>query len=139
MIFYVEAINLPNGSTFTNPGYNTIRLVLDGNSPLVLGVTPFDGQERHVGPPAPGGQAIAVNIQDSVDPPTQISLHYWVGCKSTVAIGCHDFNFDGLPQEDEYAEKILSSPETIAGDRDLPRDNEVGNGPSARSRCRRRD
>ena len=115
MVFSVEAVNLPNGSTFTNPGYNTIRLVLDGNSPLVLGVTPFDGQERHVGPPAPGGQAVTVNIQDSVDPPTQISLHYWVGCKSTVAIGCHDFNFDGLPQEDEYTEKILSSPETIAG------------------------
>ena len=96
MLFSVEAVNLPNGSTFTNPGYNTIRPVLDGNSPLVLGVTPLDGQERHVGPPAPGGQAVAVNIQDSVDPPTQISLHYWVGCKSTVAIGCHDFNFDGF-------------------------------------------
>ena len=53
MIFYVEAVDLPNGSTFTNPTYNNIRLVLDGNSPLVLGVTPFDGQERHVGPPAP--------------------------------------------------------------------------------------
>ena len=115
MIFYVEAVDLPNGSTFTNPTYNNIRLVLDGNSPLVLGVTPFDGQERHVGPPAPGGQAISVNIQDSVDPPTQITLHYWVGCKSTVAIGCHDFNFDGLPQEDEYEEKVLTSPETIAG------------------------
>ena len=115
MIFSVEAVNLPNGSTFTNPGYNTIRLVLDGNSPLVLGVTPYDGQERHVGPPAPGGQAITINIQDSVDPPTQVTLHYWVGCKSTVAIGCHDFNFDGFPQEDEYEEKILSSPETIVG------------------------
>ena len=67
MVFSVEAVNLPNGSTFTNPGmYNTIRLVLDGNSPLVLGVTPFDGQERHVGPPAPGGQPVTVNIQDSV-------------------------------------------------------------------------
>ena len=115
MIFYVEAINLPNGSEYSNPGYNTIRLVLDGNSPLVLGALPFDGQERHVGPPAPGGQSLTVNIQDSVDPPTQISLHYWIGCKSTVALGCHDFNFDGLPQEDEYTQKTLSSPETIAG------------------------
>ena len=115
MVFYVEAVNLPNGSIFTNPGYNSIRLVLDGNSPLVLGVTPFNGQERHVGPPSPGGQAVSINIQDSVDPPTQVTLHYWVGCKSTVAIGCHDFNFDGLPQEDEYEQKTLSSPETKAG------------------------
>ena len=81
----------------------------------MLSALPFDGQERHVGPPAPGGQSVTVNIQDSVDPPTQISLHYWIGCKSTVALGCHDFNFDGLPQEDEYTEKTLSSPETIAG------------------------
>ena len=115
MIFYVEAINLPNGSEYSNPGYNTIRLILDGNSPLVIATTPFDGQERHVGPPAPGGQSITVNIQDSVDPPTQLTFHYWIGCKSTVALGCHDFNFDGLPQEDEYTEKTFSSPETIAG------------------------
>ena len=33
MIFYVQAVNLENGSTFTNPNYNTIRLILDGNSP----------------------------------------------------------------------------------------------------------
>ena len=115
MIFYVEAINLPNGSEYSNPGYNTIRLILDGNSPLVIATTPFDGQERHVGPPAPGGQSITVNIQDSVDPPTQLTFHYWIGCKSTVALGCHDFNFDGLPQEDEYTEKTFSSPETITG------------------------
>ena len=115
MIFYVEAINLPNGSEYSNPGYNTIRLILDGNSPLVIAATPFDGQERHVGPPAPGGQSITVNIQDSVDPPTQLTFHYWIGCKSTVALGCHDFNFDGLPQEDEYTEKTFSSPETITG------------------------
>ena len=36
MIFYVQAVDLENGSTFTNPNYNSIRLILDGNSPLVL-------------------------------------------------------------------------------------------------------
>ena len=36
MIFYVQAVNLENGSTFTNPNYNSIRLILDGNSPLVF-------------------------------------------------------------------------------------------------------
>ena len=41
MVFSVEAVNLPNGSTFTNPGYNTIRLVLDGNSPSRLGRDAF--------------------------------------------------------------------------------------------------
>ena len=29
----VQAVNLENGSTYTNPNYNTIRLILDGNSP----------------------------------------------------------------------------------------------------------
>ncbi|MGB0726287.1 MAG: hypothetical protein ACPGQO_05825, partial [Candidatus Poseidoniaceae archaeon] len=36
MVFHVEAVDMANGSVFTNPGYNTIRLTLDGNSPLVL-------------------------------------------------------------------------------------------------------
>jgi hypothetical protein len=56
-----------------------------------------------------------VLIQDSVDPPNQISLHYWIGCKASKAIGCSDYNFDGLPNEDEYEMKTLSSPETRAG------------------------
>ena len=115
MIFYVEAVELKNGSKFTNPGYNTIRLILDGKSPLVLSSTPFDGSERHAGPPAPGGQAVSFVIQDSVDPPNQITLNYWIGCKASAAIGCSDYNFDGLPNADEYEMKILSSPDTRAG------------------------
>ena len=115
MVFYVEAIELKNGSTFTNPGYNTIRLVLDGNSPLVLGSTPADGSERHAGPPAPGGQALSVVVQDSVDPPSQLTLNYWIGCKVSEAIGCSDYNFDGLPNANEYELKVLNSPETQTG------------------------
>jgi hypothetical protein len=114
MIFYVQAVNLKNGSTFTNPNYNSIRLILDGNSPLVLSATPMDGTERHAG--ASGvGQAVSIVVQDSVDPPRQLSLHYWVGCKASDAIGCTDYNFDGLPNEDEYELITLSSPETRAG------------------------
>ena len=115
MVFYVIAADLPNGSTYANPGYNSMRLVLDGNSPLVLSSTPGDGEERHAGPPAPGGQSLGVVIQDSVDPPNQITLHYWIGCKASSAIGCSDYNFDGLPNEDEYELKTLSSPEIQAG------------------------
>ena len=115
MVFYVEAIELKNGSTFTNPGYNTIRLVLDGNSPLVLSSTPADGSERHAGPPAPGGQALSVVVQDSVDPPSQLTLNYWIGCKASEAIGCSDYNFDGLPNANEYEMKVLNSPETQTG------------------------
>ena len=114
MVFYVQAVNLENGSTFTNPAYNSIRLILDGNSPLVLGATPSDGEERHVGS-AGAGQPLSIVIQDSVDPPSQINLHYWVGCNPSEAIGCHDYNFDGLPNEDEYEMTTLSSPETRAG------------------------
>ena len=115
MVFYVIATDLPAGSTYVNPGYNSLRLILDGNSPLVLSSTPGDGEERHAGPPAPGGQSLSVVIQDSVEPPNQISLHYWIGCKASTAIGCSDYNFDGLPNEDEYEIKTLSSPEIIAG------------------------
>ena len=115
MVFYVEAIELKNGSTFTNPGYNTIRLVLDGNSPLVLTSTPADGSERHAGPPAPGGQALSVVVQDSVDPPSQLTLNYWIGCKASEAIGCSDYNFDGLPNANEYEMKVLNSPDTQTG------------------------
>ncbi|MBQ70380.1 MAG: hypothetical protein CMA65_02690 [Euryarchaeota archaeon] len=114
MIFYVQAVNLENGSTYSNPGYNTIRLILDGNSPLVLSSTPTDGEERHAGS-AGVGQAVSVVVQDSVDPPQQITLNYWVGCLASDAIGCNDYNFDGLPNEDEYVRKTLSSPETRVG------------------------
>ena len=114
MIFYVQAVNLQNGSTFTNPNYNSIRLILDGNSPLVLSATPLDGTERHAGA-AGVGQSVSIVVQDSVDPPRQINLHYWVGCKASDAIGCTDYNFDGLPNEDEYELATLSSPETRAG------------------------
>ncbi|MED5319754.1 MAG: hypothetical protein VX518_04150, partial [Candidatus Thermoplasmatota archaeon] len=94
--------------------YNSIRLILDGNSPLVLSATPMDGEERHAGA-AGVGQAVSIVVQDSVDPPRQLNLHYWVGCKASEAIGCTDYNFDGLPNEDEYEVKTLSSPETRAG------------------------
>ena len=114
MIFYVQAVDLPNGSTFANPDYNSIRLILDGNSPLVLSATPLDDSERHAG--APGvGQSVSIVVQDSVDPPRQLNLHYWIGCKASDAIGCTDYNFDGLPNEDEYELATLSSPETRAG------------------------
>ncbi|HJL97059.1 MAG TPA: hypothetical protein QF401_02800, partial [Candidatus Poseidoniaceae archaeon] len=115
MVFYVEAIQMQNGSVYANPGYNTIRLVLDGNSPLVLSSTPNDGSERHAGPPAPGGQAVSIVIQDSVDPPNQVTLNYWIGCKASEALGCSDYNFDGLPNSDEYEMKTLTSPDTQAG------------------------
>ena len=114
MVFYVQAIDLENGSTFTNPNYNSIRLILDGNSPLVLSATPMDQEERHAGA-AGVGQPVSIVIQDSVEPPRQISLHYWIGCKASDAIGCTDYNFDGLPNEDEYEAITLSSPETRAG------------------------
>lgn len=114
MVFYVQAVNMTNGSTFVNADYNSIRLVLDGNSPLLLSVTPPDSVERHAAPSG-SGQAVDVFIQDSVDPPTQITLNYWVGCKASEAIGCNDYNFDGLPNADEYELKTLSSPETRTG------------------------
>jgi len=114
MIFYVQAVDLENGSTYSNPGYNSIRLILDGNSPLVLTATPSDGEERHAGSTGVG-QAVSLVIQDSVDPPQQITLNYWVGCRASDAIGCNDYNFDGLPNEDEYQRKTLSSPETRVG------------------------
>lgn len=114
MIFYVQAVNMENGSTYTNPNYNTIRLILDGNSPLVISATPSEGEERHVGS-AGAGQPLSIVVQDTVDPPNQINLHYWVGCNPSEAIGCHDYNFDGLPNEDEYEMTTLSSPERRAG------------------------
>ena len=114
MVFYMQAVDMANGSTFVNPDYNTMRLVLDGNSPLLLSVTPVDGVERHAAPSG-SGQPVDVFIQDSVDPPTQITLNYWIGCRASEAIGCTDYNFDGLPNADEYELKTLSSPETRVG------------------------
>jgi len=114
MVFYMQAVNMTNGSTFVNPDYNSIRLVLDGNSPLLLSVNPVDGIERHAAPPG-SGQPVDIFIQDSVDPPTQITLNYWIGCRANEALGCTDYNFDGLPNADEYELKTLSSPETRTG------------------------
>ncbi len=115
MVFYVQAVNLANGSEFVNPGYNNIRLILDGNSPLVISTTPSNGEELHASLPAPAGQPISLTIQDSVDPPTLVTLHYWLGCRSTTNSACNDYNFDNLPNQDEYQTKILSSPEIKAG------------------------
>ena len=114
MVFYMQAVNMTNGSTFVNPDYNSIRLVLDGNSPLLLSVNPVDGIERHAAPPG-SGQPVDIFIQDSVDPPTQITLNYWIGCRANEALGCTDYNFDGLPNADEYELMTLSSPETRTG------------------------
>ncbi|MBT05255.1 MAG: hypothetical protein CMA92_05785 [Euryarchaeota archaeon] len=115
MVFYVQAVNLANGSEFVNPSYNNIRLILDGNSPLVISVSPDDNEELHASLPAPAGQPISLTIQDSVDPPTLVTLHYWLGCRSTVNTACNDYNFDNLPNQDEYQTKILSSPEIKTG------------------------
>ena len=79
MVLYVEAIDLANGSTYVNPGYNTIKLIFDGNAPLVLFASPEISSEVHKGPPAPGGQAIEVVIQDSVDPPNIVTCTIGLG------------------------------------------------------------
>ena len=110
MVFYVQAVNLENGSTYTNPNYNTIRLILDGTTPRAQRFTA--GRRRTPCRCARCGQAVSIVVQDSVDPPRQLNLHYWVGCKASEAIGCTDYNFDGLPNEDEYEVKTLASPET---------------------------
>ena len=114
MQFIVEAYNMSIGSNYANPIYNTIRLILDGNSPLVLSSTPVDGAELHKGPPSPGGQAVSIVIQDSVDPPTQVNLNYWLGCTSRHEF-CSDTDFDGMPDEIEYRIKVLTTPDTQAG------------------------
>ena len=115
MVLYVEAIDLANGSTYVNPGYNTIKLIFDGNAPLVLFASPEISSEMHKGPPAPGGQAIEVVIQDSVDPPNIVDLHYWIGCDPGVAEKCDDTNFNGLPEPLEYRSKQLTTPEILPG------------------------
>jgi hypothetical protein len=115
MILYVEAVNLKTGSTYVNPGYNTIKLIFDGNAPLVISASPSIDSEMHKGPPAPGGQAIEIIIQDSVDPPQTIDLHYWIGCEAGEHEKCSDTNFNGHPEVDEYRSKSLTTPEVIAG------------------------
>ena len=115
MILYVEAVNLSTGSNYVNPGYNTIKLIFDGNAPLVLFASPLMSSEMHKGPPSPGGQAIEIIIQDSVDPPQTVDLHYWVGCQAGEHEKCDDSNFNGLPEPIEYRSKTLTTPEIIAG------------------------
>lgn len=111
MLFQMNAIHMANGSEYANPGYNTIRVVLDGNSPLLVSATPLDGSEVHKGSP---DQSIEIVIQDSVDPPSRIELHYWLGCKSRDEM-CSDTNFNGLPDLMEYRTMSLTSPEVRAG------------------------
>ncbi|MEE2759252.1 MAG: hypothetical protein VYA86_04660 [Candidatus Thermoplasmatota archaeon] len=103
MLFQISANSLPNGSTFINPNFNTMRIVLDGNSPLVMGATPDDGIEVHA-----GTQSISVVIEDSVDPPVEITLHYWVESQD-------DLNYNLLPDANEYRTSLLRSPENLPG------------------------
>lgn len=115
MIFYVQAVELVNGSEYVNQNYNNIRLILDGKSPLVISASPLNGQHLHASLPAPSGQPISITIQDSVDPPTLLTLHYWLGCRTIIDTRCNDFNSDNLPNSDEYQTKTLSSPEIKSG------------------------
>ena len=101
MLFQVSATSLPNGSTFINPNFNTMRIVLDGNSPLVMGATPEDGIEVHA-----GSQSVSVVIEDSVDPPVEITLHYWVESQD-------DLNYNLLPDANEYRKSFLRSHENL--------------------------
>ena len=101
MLFQISAVSLPNGSNYVNPNFNTMRIVLDGNSPLVMGATPEDGVEVHA-----GTQSISITIEDSVDPPTEITLHYWVEAQD-------DLNYNLLPDADEYRTSLLRSPEKL--------------------------
>ena len=103
MLFQIRAVQLQNGSTYINPGFNAMRIVLDGNSPLVIGATPDDGVEMHA-----GSQSIAIVVEDAVDPPTQITLHYWVEAQD-------DLNYNRLPDADEYRSSVLRSPEMLPG------------------------
>ena len=115
MVFYVQAVELVNGSEYVNPNYNNIRLILDGKSPLVISASPLNGQHLHASLPAPSGQPISITIQDSVDPPTLLTFHYWLGCRTIIDQPCNDFNSDNLPNSDEYQTKTLSSPEIKSG------------------------
>ena len=75
----------------------------------------MNGQHLHASLPAPSGQPISITIQDSVDPPTLLTLHYWLGCRTVIDTRCNDFNSDNLPNSDEYQTKTLSSPEIKSG------------------------
>ena len=97
MLFQISAVSLPNGSNYVNPNFDTMRIVLDGNSPLVMGATPDDGIEVHA-----GTQSISITVEDSVDPPTEITLHYWVEAQD-------DLNYNLLPDADEYRTSLLLS------------------------------
>ena len=114
MVLSLTTANLSHQSQHSNPGFNTLILIFDGNSPLVLSADP-NGIEVHAGPPSPGGQAITLVIQDSVDPPTEVTLNYWLGCKAGEHNACSDSNFNGYPEEIEYSRKSLTSPEIKAG------------------------
>ena len=103
MLFRISADSLPNGSNYVNPNFNTMRIVLDGNSPLVMGASPNDGIELHS-----GTQPIAIVIEDSVDPPVEITLHYWIEAQD-------DLNYNLLPDADEYRTSLLRSPENLPG------------------------
>jgi hypothetical protein len=103
MLFQIRAVNLLNGSTFINPGFNSMRIVLDGNSPLVIDASPTDGVEMHA-----GSQSISITVEDAVDPPTQITMHFWVEAVD-------DLNYNRLPEGDEYRSAVLRSPEMLPG------------------------
>ncbi len=103
MLFRMKAVGMQSGSHYVNPTFNTVRIVLDGNSPLAIGATPEDGSEHHA-----GQQAVTVVVQDSVDPPTQITLHYWVEDQD-------DLNYNRMPDGDEYRTATLRSPEILDG------------------------
>ena len=103
MLFQISAVSMPNGSSYVNPNFNTMRIVLDGNSPLVMDASPDDGIEVHA-----GTQSISITVEDSVDPPTEITLHYWVEAQD-------DLNYNLIPDADEYQTEILRSPEHLPG------------------------
>ena len=115
MVFYVQVVDLVNGSQYVNGNYNNIRLILDGNSPLVVYASPLNGEHIPASLPAPAGQPISLIVQDSVDPPTLLTLHYWLGCRTIIDSRCNDFNSDNLPNSEEYQTKTLSSPEVKSG------------------------
>ncbi|MDE0574105.1 MAG: hypothetical protein OSB32_00780 [Candidatus Poseidoniales archaeon] len=103
MLFQLSAISLHNGSNYVNPNFNTMRIVLDGNSPLVMDATPEDGIEVHA-----GSQSISIVVEDSVDPPTEITLHFWIEAQD-------DLNYNLVPDADEYRTSLLRSPEHLPG------------------------
>ncbi|MDP7042899.1 MAG: hypothetical protein QF807_02670 [Candidatus Thalassarchaeaceae archaeon] len=105
MLFRIKAVNMQNGSNYVNPDFNSVKIVLDGNSPLVIDADPTDNSERHKGSPE---QPVRIVVQDSVDPPTQLTLHYW-------RQGQDDLNYDQIPNENEYVTLLLRTPELQPG------------------------